>query len=123
MTLTASRKRLTTALRASSDDLLRYFLRRLDSEDAADALAEVMITAWTRVDALPEEPDEARMWLFGIARNVPLHAHRGNVRRSQLADRMRRVLSLRSARKHSHRNQSQIAAQRLVLPQPLRGLP
>lgn len=97
MTLTASRKRLITALRASSDDLLRYFLRRLDREDAADALADVMITAWTRVDALPEQPDEARMWLFGVARNVLLHAHRGNVRRSQLADRMRTVLSLRGA--------------------------
>lgn len=52
----SSGKRLTTALRASSDDLLRYFLRRLDREDAADALADVMTTAWVRVDALPEAP-------------------------------------------------------------------
>ncbi|MFG6503804.1 RNA polymerase sigma factor [Microbacterium sp. P05] len=81
----------------SSDDLLRYFLRRLDREDAADALADVMTTAWARVDRLPDEPHEARMWLFGVARNVLLHAHRGNARRSQLADRMRIELASRSA--------------------------
>jgi RNA polymerase sigma factor (sigma-70 family) len=95
--LSSRNSRLTVALRESSDDLLRYFLRRLDREDAADALAEVMTIAWTRVDALPEEPGEARMWLFGVARNVVLHAHRSTVRRSRLADRMRDALSLRSA--------------------------
>lgn len=93
----AARKCLTGVLRDTSDDLLRYFLRRLDREDAADALADVMTTAWTRVSAMPDETEQARMWLFGIARNVLLHAHRGNVRRSQLADRMRITLSLRSA--------------------------
>ncbi|WP_300590944.1 RNA polymerase sigma factor [Microbacterium sp.] len=93
----AARKRLTGVLRDTSDDLLRYFLRRLDREDAADALADVMTTAWTRVGAMPDESEQARMWLFGIARNVLLHARRGNVRRSQLADRMRMTLSLRSA--------------------------
>jgi RNA polymerase sigma-70 factor (ECF subfamily) len=93
----SDRKRLTLALRESSSDLLRYFLRRLDREDAADALADTMTTAWTRVDAMPDEPEEARMWLFGVARHVLLHAHRGNVRRSQLADRLRRTLLVRSA--------------------------
>ena len=97
MRAATSRKRLTDALREASDDLLRYFLRRLDGEDAADALADVMATAWTRVNAMPTEPDQARMWLFGIARNVLLHAHRGNIRRSKLADRMRITLSLRTA--------------------------
>jgi RNA polymerase sigma factor (sigma-70 family) len=97
MRSTSTRTRLAVALRESSDDLLRYFLRRLDREDAADALADAMTTAWTRVDAMPDDPEEARMWLFGVARNVLLHAHRGNVRRSQLADRMRSALSLRSA--------------------------
>lgn len=93
----SARRRLTAALRASSDDLLRYFLRRLDREDAADALADVMATAWSRVDSLPKEAHETRMWLFGVARNVLMHAHRGNIRRSQLADRMRTVLTDRSA--------------------------
>lgn len=97
MTLPTPRTRLTSALRASSDDLLRYFLRRLDREDAADALAEVMTTAWRRVDALPKRPEEARMWLFGIARNVLLHADRGTIRRAQLAARLRDSLAARAA--------------------------
>jgi len=93
----SSRERMTAALRVSSDDLLRYFLRRLDHEDAADALADVMTTAWTRVAALPDEPDEARMWLFGVARKVLMHARRGNARRCRLADRLRNELAMRSA--------------------------
>lgn len=97
MTLPASHNRLTIALRASSDDLLRYFLSRLDREDAADALAEVMTTAWRRVDALPKKPEEARMWLFGIARNVRLHADRSTIRRAQLTMRLRDALAVRAA--------------------------
>ena len=96
MTSSLTRKRLTAALRESSDDLLRYFLRRIEREDAADALADVMTIAWTRVDAMPTAPNEARLWLFGVARNVLLHAQRSNIRRSQLADRLRITLSLRS---------------------------
>lgn len=88
---------LSTALRENTDDLLRYFLRRMDREDAADALAEVMTTAWARVDQLPADPEQARMWLFGISRNVLLHAQRGTVRRSQLADKLRSNLSARNA--------------------------
>ena len=97
MTSSHARARLTAAISESSDDLLRFFLRRLEREDAADAVAEVMATAWKRVNALPTASDEARMWLFGIARNVLLHARRGNVRRSQLADKLRTTLSARSA--------------------------
>lgn len=97
MILTSSRTRLIVALRTSSDDLLRYFLGRLDREDAADALADVMTTAWRRVDALPSDPEEARMWLFGIARNVRLHADRGTIRRVQLATRLREELAVRAA--------------------------
>ncbi|GAA3933282.1 RNA polymerase sigma factor [Microbacterium soli] len=97
MILPVPRNRLIGALRASSDDLLGYFLRRLDYEDAADALAEVMTTAWRRVDALPKTPEEARMWLFGIARNVLLHADRGIIRRAKLAARLRDTLTARAA--------------------------
>ncbi len=92
-----ARTRLTAALHGCSDDLLRYFLRRLDPEDAADAAAEVMAIAWTRVHALPTAAEEARMWLFGIARNVLLHAQRGSIRRSHLADRLRVTLRARHA--------------------------
>jgi RNA polymerase sigma factor (sigma-70 family) len=96
MTTPSPHAHLTSALHESSEDLLRFFLRRLEREDAADALADVMTTAWRRVDALPEPAEEARMWLFGIARNVMLHASRGNVRRALLAKKLRGVMMLSS---------------------------
>ena len=102
MTTPSPRRLLTAALVECSDDLLRYFLRRLEREDAADALADVMTTAWSRVDVLPAAPTEARMWLFGIARNVLLHAQRGSTRRSRLADRLRTTLGQRTATAADH---------------------
>lgn len=46
-----------------------YCLRRLPAEDAHDATAEVFLVAWRRIDTVPEG-DEARLWLFGVARNT-----------------------------------------------------
>ncbi len=51
-------------------DLLAYALRRARSpEDAADVLSETFLIAWRRLESLPPG-DEARLWLFGVARNV-----------------------------------------------------
>ena len=52
------------------DDLLAYALRRTGSpEDAADVLAETFLIAWRKLEAIPPG-DQARLWLFGVARNV-----------------------------------------------------
>jgi RNA polymerase sigma-70 factor (ECF subfamily) len=48
-----------------------------------------MVVAWRRVDDLPGDPEQARMWLFGIARNTLLNHARGERRRWALADRLR----------------------------------
>lgn len=85
-----SDERLTPILRAYSRDLLRFLEYRLGSDDAADALGEAMLAAWRRVADLPADDGEARLWLFGIARNTVLNAHRGRVRRRALAGQVRR---------------------------------
>lgn len=85
--------RLSEAIARNSPDLLRYLERRLGTEDAADALAEIMMTAWRRVDSLPAGAEPARMWLFGIARNVVTNVARGERRRWSLADRFREALA------------------------------
>ncbi|PRB09963.1 RNA polymerase sigma factor [Microbacterium sp. MYb62] len=73
----------------NSADLLAYFEHRARGAEAADLLSETMATAWRRVDAMPEDSTHARMWLFGIARNVLANAARGAQRRWKLADRLR----------------------------------
>ena len=89
---TTASERLTDALTAASPDLLRYFQRRLSVDDAADGLAELMLAAWRRVDSTPHEPEQSRMWLFGVARHVVTNAVRSERRRWSLTERFREVL-------------------------------
>jgi RNA polymerase sigma-70 factor (ECF subfamily) len=70
-------------------DVLAYFLRRLPRDDAVDASADVFLTAWRRIDDVPPGR-EARLWLFGVARNV-LRNHRRTLRRD---GRLRHKLSV-----------------------------
>ena len=55
--------------------------------DAQDAAAEVFLTAWRRLDQLPEG-DEARAWLYVTARRVIANQRRSNRRRAALYDRL-----------------------------------
>jgi RNA polymerase sigma-70 factor (ECF subfamily) len=56
--------------RETRRDLLAYALRRTRSaEDAADVLAETYLITWRKLDSVPRG-GEARLWLFGVARNV-----------------------------------------------------
>ncbi|MCW2856168.1 MAG: polymerase sigma factor [Marmoricola sp.] len=80
------------ALAANANDLLRYFRRRVGDDAAPDLLTETLLTAWRRFHALPQEPEQARSWLFGIARNILLNHQRSERRRHRLADRIRHTL-------------------------------
>lgn len=65
---------------ASFSQILGYAVRRCDCpEDAADVVAETFAIAWRRIDAVPAG-DEARLWLYGVARNVLANHRRGLVR-------------------------------------------
>jgi RNA polymerase sigma factor (sigma-70 family) len=73
-------------------ELLAYVLRRVDhAEDAADVVAETFLVAWRRLDKVPPG-DEARLWLYGVARRQLANQRRGHLRRSRLADRLRAEL-------------------------------
>lgn len=48
-----------------------------------------MVVAWRRARDFPQQPERARMWLFGIARGVLRNHARGQRRRWALADRLR----------------------------------
>jgi len=73
-------------------DLLAYALRRVERpEDAADVVAETFLVAWRRIEDVPPGP-QARLWLYGVARRQLANQRRGQLRRSQLADRLRAEL-------------------------------
>ncbi len=77
-----------------SPDLLAYLARRTPSpEDAADVLAETLLTVWRRRAAVPDTEDAARAWMFVVARNHLMNQLRGHVRRLALADRLRDQLA------------------------------
>jgi RNA polymerase sigma-70 factor (ECF subfamily) len=78
---------------ANAADLLSYFGRRVQiPADAADLLSETFLVAWRRGDRMPADPEQARMWLFGVARRVLGNAARGAVRHSDLTDKLRQHL-------------------------------
>jgi RNA polymerase sigma-70 factor, ECF subfamily len=80
-------------LAAMSPELLAYFVRRVvPSEDAADLLGETLLVLWRRADAIPDDDRAARMWAFGVARNVLRGHRRTSLRRSGLTDRLRAEL-------------------------------
>lgn len=73
--------------------ILGYALRRTGSpDDAADVLAETFLVAWRRLGEIPPGQD-ARLWLYGVARNVLANHYRGERRRTALADRLRAELA------------------------------
>jgi RNA polymerase sigma-70 factor (ECF subfamily) len=79
-----------------SSDIVAYCSWRAGSAaDAQDAVADVFLAAWRRLDDLPEG-DAARVWLYATARKVLANQRRSNRRRAALRER----LVLEPARAH-----------------------
>lgn len=70
------------------DDVLRFAYRRTSAARAEDVAAEVFAVAWRRFEHVPPRPEEARAWLFGVARNCLLSDHRAQRRGDALAVRI-----------------------------------
>jgi RNA polymerase sigma factor (sigma-70 family) len=85
----SERSRRFDALFASySPDIVAYCRWRAgSSSDAQDAAAEVFLTAWRRLDELPEG-DAARVWLYATARRVIANQGRSRRRRLALQERL-----------------------------------
>lgn len=85
-------ERFTVLFDRTHAALLAYAVRRVaDPGDAADVVAETFLVAWRRLDDVPVG-DDARPWLFGVARHVLANHYRGERRRHALADRLREDL-------------------------------
>jgi RNA polymerase sigma factor (sigma-70 family) len=82
------RRRFDALFTSYSPDILAYCGWRADSaSDAQDAMAEVFLTAWRRLDELPEG-DAARVWLYATARRVIANQRRSSRRRVALYQRL-----------------------------------
>ena len=67
--------------RAHARHVLAYALRRADATIADDVVSEVFLVAERR---LAEVPDDARPWLYGVARRVLSNQRRSDGRRAAL---------------------------------------
>lgn len=82
-------RRFEAVYAANHASILGYVLRRTENpDDAADVIADTFLTVWRRLDEVPDG-DEARLWLYGVARRVLANHRRGERRRSALSDRLR----------------------------------
>lgn len=73
---------------AYSGLILAYAARRTpDLGDAADVVAETFMVAWRRIGDVPEG-EQARPWLYGVARRVLANQRRGLERRRRLHVRL-----------------------------------
>lgn len=72
--------------------VLAYAVRRCGhAQDGADVVAETFLVAWRRIEEVPSG-EAARLWLYGVARNVLANQHRSERRRERLAERLRHEL-------------------------------
>src|SRR5262245_35135347 len=81
-------RRFDALFASFSADMVAYCSWRADSPtDAQDAAAEVFLTAWRRLDQVPEG-EAARVWLYATARRVLANQRRSNRRRVALEERL-----------------------------------
>ena len=66
----------------------RYVSRRASRDDVQDIVSETFLTAWRRLEDMPEDPVP---WLFVTARNLIGNTQRAQGRRTALHDRLARL--------------------------------
>jgi RNA polymerase sigma factor (sigma-70 family) len=75
--------------RSAGASVLAYALSRCTSrEDALDVTADTFLVAWRRRFEVPADAEDARAWLFGVARGCLLNLVRGDRRSQRLGQRL-----------------------------------
>ena len=82
------RQQFDTLFETHKFDIASYCSWRTGSQaDAEDAVAEVFLVAWRKIDLVPAG-EAARAWLYATARRVTANTRRSHRRRDALADRV-----------------------------------
>jgi RNA polymerase sigma factor (sigma-70 family) len=93
--------RFETIYRDTRQALLAYLLRRTGStDDAADLLSEIYLVAWRRMSQVPAG-EEARLWLFGVARRALANQRRRARTATDLAVALERSLAIHDSQQSS----------------------
>jgi RNA polymerase sigma factor, sigma-70 family len=87
------RRRAARLMEEYSPALLAYFHRRVDAGEAADLLNDTLLVIWRQARSVPDDDDQARMWMYGIARRVLATHRRSHRRRSALHERLQAELT------------------------------
>jgi len=66
----------------------RFVLRRTDAAHAEDITNETFAIAWQKFSDIPSQPDQARAWLYAVARNHILRHWRSDRRNAALQVRV-----------------------------------
>src|SRR5262245_27440060 len=82
----ADDERLERLFREHADGLFRYAAQRLGVEEAGDVVSDTFVVAWRKLDQIPS--DEARAWLYGVARRETLNRVRRRARHDALYQRL-----------------------------------
>jgi RNA polymerase sigma factor (sigma-70 family) len=81
-------KRFEGLFASYGPDIVAYCGWRAGSRtDAQDAVSETFLTAWRRLDEVPDG-DAARVWLYATARRVLANQRRASRRRAALQERL-----------------------------------
>lgn len=84
--VTSREERYRALFDACYPPLVAFARRRASAADADDLVAEVLATAWRRLEDIP--PDATLPWLYGVAHRTLANQRRGRDRRQQLLDRL-----------------------------------
>ena len=84
----ARERRFTDLFAETYASVLRFVERRVHPSQAEDIAAEVFVVLWRRLDDVPADREDARAWLFGVARRTLMARMRGERRRQALAVRI-----------------------------------
>jgi RNA polymerase sigma-70 factor (ECF subfamily) len=84
-------ERLTALWREHHAAVLRYASRRTDAEAAQDVVSDTFLVAWRRLPEVPDDPAQARPWLYAVARRVLANSDRSRRRTQRLSTQLSRA--------------------------------
>lgn len=84
-------QRFTALWQAHHAAVLRYAARRTDTAAAQDVVSETFPVAWRRLGEVPDDPVQARPWLYGVARRALANSQRTRRRAERLSAQLSRT--------------------------------